>query len=125
MVEPPVVTTSSTTRQRSPGSSGGPSIQRCRPCALRSLRTKKPLTSAPAASAAQATASAPIVMPPTAVAPRRCGLGGHQLAQRREARRAQDRPLGVHVVLGLGAAGERDLADHQRVLAQLGDQPFA
>ena len=66
----PVVTTSSTIRQRSAaGSSSGPSIPRCRPWALTSLRTKKALTSAPAASAAQATGSAPMVMPPTAVAP--------------------------------------------------------
>ena len=67
-VEPPVVTTSSTIKQRSPSSSTGPSIQRCRPCSFFSLRTKKALTGAPAASAAQATGSAPIVMPPTAVA---------------------------------------------------------
>ena len=71
-VEPPVVTTSSTTRQRSPGSSSGPSTQRWSPCCLRSLRTKNAFTGAPAASAAQATGSAPIVSPPTAVAPSRC-----------------------------------------------------
>ena len=67
-VEPPVVTTSSTIRQRSPCSSGGPSMRRWRPCCLTSLRTKNAFTSAPPASAAQAGASAPIVSPPTAVA---------------------------------------------------------
>ena len=62
------MTTSSTIRQRSPASSSGPSMRRCRPCCLPSLRTKNALTSAPPASAAQATGSAPIVRPPTAVA---------------------------------------------------------
>src|SRR5204863_476022 len=67
-VEPPVVTTSSTIRQRSPGSNGGPSLRRWSPCALVSLRTKNALTSAPPANAAHAGASAPTVRPPTAVA---------------------------------------------------------
>ena len=44
-------------------------MRRASPWALTSLRTKKTFTSAPPASAAQATGSAPIVMPPTAVAP--------------------------------------------------------
>src|SRR5687768_3556978 len=65
-VEPPVVTTSSTIRQRSPWSSGGPSTRRWSPCCLASSRTKNAFTSAPPASAAQAGASAPIVSPPTA-----------------------------------------------------------
>ena len=52
-------------------------------------------------------------------------LGGHQLPQGGESRGPQDRPLGVHVVLRRGPAGEGDLADHQRVLAQLGDQLVA
>ena len=121
IVEPPVVTTSSTIRQRSPGSSGGPSIQRWSPCALRSLRTKKAFTSAPAARAAQATGSAPIVRPPTAVAPTRSASARDELAERGKPGRAQDRALGVDVVVGLEAAGERDLPDHERVLAQLGD----
>src|SRR5262249_55602311 len=36
--------------------------------------------------------------------------------------RAQQGAPGVDVVLGDGAAGERHLADHERVLAQLGEQ---
>ncbi len=71
-VEPPVVTTSSTSMQRSAASSSGPSIRRARPWVLASLRTKKALTSAPPANAAQAIGSAPIVMPPTAVASHSC-----------------------------------------------------
>ena len=69
-----MVTTSSTTRHFSPGSSSGPSIRLERPCCLASLRTKKAFTSAPPASAEQATGSAPIVMPPTAVAPSSAAL---------------------------------------------------
>ena len=117
-----MVTTSSTIRQRSPGSSGGPSTQRWSPCSLRSLRTKKALTSAPAASAAQATGSAPIVRPPTAVAPSSAAVAGHQLAHRREARRAQRRPLGVDVVLGLAPARERD-ARRSRARARVAPRP--
>ncbi len=67
-VEPPVVTTSSTTMQRSPVRSAGPSIRLARPCCLASLRTKKAFTAAPPASAAHAIGSAPIVIPPTASA---------------------------------------------------------
>ena len=48
------------------------------------------------------------------------GVVGDELGQRGEARRAQDRALGVDVVLRGGAGGERHLADHERVLAQLG-----
>ena len=89
---------------------------------MRSLRTKNAFTSAPAASAAHATGSAPIVMPPTAVAPCALGLGPNQLAERAEAGRQQDRALGVDVVLRRAPAREGDLADDQRVLAQLVDQ---
>jgi hypothetical protein len=53
------------------------------------------------------------------------GLGRHELAERTESGREQDRPLGVHVVLGGSAARERHLADHERVLAELRDEPFA
>ena len=52
-------------------------------------------------------------------------LSRHQLTQRAESLRQQDRALRVHVVLRLLAAGERDLADHEGVLAQFGDQPVA
>ena len=123
-VEPPVVTTSSTIRQRSPGSSSGPSMRRCRPCCLVSLRTKKALTSAPPASAAQ-----------------RRGVGAHgqaadggraplaravgdELGQGGEAGGPQDRALGVDVVLRGLAAGEDDLAHDEGVAAQLVDQPL-
>ncbi len=54
-----------------------------------------------------------------------CHLGRQELPQGREALRPEDRPLGIHVVLGHRAAGQRDLPDHQGVLAQLGDQPLA
>ena len=43
-------------------------MRRSRPWSLASLRTKNAFTSAPPASAAQAIGSAPIVIPPTAVA---------------------------------------------------------
>ena len=52
-------------------------------------------------------------------------LGRHQLAERAEAVRQQDRPLGVDVVLRRLAARERHLADDERVLAQLGYQAVA
>ncbi|MEJ7718170.1 MAG: hypothetical protein WKF31_09485 [Thermoleophilaceae bacterium] len=50
---------------------------------------------------------------------RACGerLGGHELAERSETGRPQDRPLGVHVVLGLGTARQRHPAQHQGVRA--------
>jgi hypothetical protein len=57
-------------------------------------------------------------------APRR-HLRGEQERQRGEAVREQDRALGVDVVLGLAAAGERDLAEHERVLAKAGDEASA
>ena len=82
IVEPPVVTTSSTSMQRSLGSSSGPSIRRASPCCLASLRTKNAFTSAPPASAAQAIGSAPIVIPPTAVARQVARLSGDQLGER-------------------------------------------
>ena len=50
------------------------------------------------------------------------GVVGDELRERGEPRRAQDRPLGVDVVLRRPAARERDLADDQCVLAQLRDQ---
>ena len=92
---------------------------------MASLRTKKAFARAPPASAAQATGSAPIVIPPTAVAPHSRELRGEQRAERGEALGAQDRALGVHVVLSLRAAGQRHPADHERVLAQLVDQSLA
>ncbi len=73
-----------------------PTLQTVR---LRSLRTKNAFAWAPPASAAQATGSAPIVMPPTAVALPVCDLGGDERGQRREAARQQDRALGIDVVL--------------------------
>ena len=48
--------------------------------------------------------------------------GGDQLAGGEEGGRPQQGAARVDVVLGLGAAGERHLADHERVLAQLGEQ---
>ena len=86
-------------------------MRRDRPCALASLRTKKALTSAPPASAAQATESAPIVIPPTAVASHCARALGEQLAERQEAVGQQDRALGVDVVLRLQAARQRHLAE--------------
>ena len=90
---------------------------------MRSLRTKKAFTSAPAARAAHATGSAPMVRPAHRGRPQAAGLTRHELSEGEEALRPEDRALGVHVVVGLQAAGQRDLADHQRVLAQLGRQP--
>ena len=121
-VDPPDVTTSSTTRQRSPGSSKGPSMRRWRPWALVSLRTKNADTSAPPARAAQASGSAPMVSPPTALGAPLRAWAATSCDERAEARGPQNRPLGVHVVLGDGAAGERDLADDEGVLAQDGHQ---
>ena len=67
--DPPVVDVSSTASTRRPATSG-PSIRRCRPCALPSLRTtnassRRPVAAA-ACSIAVATGSAPSVSPPTA-----------------------------------------------------------
>ena len=109
---------------RVPGSSSGPSTQRWRPCSLSPCGRRRRSGRRPAAIAAQAIGSAPIVRPPTAVAPR-SRLVGDELGERPEAGRAEDRPLGVDVVGGRLAAGQRHLADHERVLAQLGDQPRA
>ena len=50
------------------------------------------------------------------------GVGYYAIAERPEGGLAQDRPLGVDVVGGGRAAGQRHLAEHERVLAQLGDQ---
>ena len=121
-VEPPVVTTSSTIRQRSPGVEQRPLDPALQPVLLALLAHEEGLDVRAAASAAQATGSAPIVMPPTAVAPARSASSRDQLAQRAEPGRQQDRPLGVDVVLRRRAARERDLADDQGVLAQLRDQ---
>src|SRR4051812_12353684 len=67
--EPPVVEVSSTASTRRPCTSG-PSIRRCKPCALPSLRTTNASSLRPAAAAAcsiaAATGSAPRVRPPTA-----------------------------------------------------------
>ena len=71
--------------------------------------------SAPAASAAQATGSAPIVMPPTAVALQLLRGRRTELAQGGESGGAKDGSLGVDVVLCVGAAGEHDVADDQGV----------
>ena len=46
----------------------------------------------------------------------------HELAERAEAHRPENRPLGVDVVLRGAAAREGHLTDHERVLTQLGDQ---
>jgi hypothetical protein len=54
-------------------------------------------------------------------APRRRALGD-ELPQRREAGRAQDGALGVHVVLRRVPARQDDLAHHERVRPQLLDE---
>ena len=112
IVEPPVVTTSSTTTQRSSASSTGPSMRRCRPWPLASLRTKKPFALAAAGErragdrvgAHRHAADRGRVPAPHA-------LGGDQLAERPEPGRPQDRPLGVDVVLGRRAARQHHVAD--------------
>ena len=48
--------------------------------------------------------------------------GGDQLAGGKEPGGAQQRPARIDVVLSHGPAGERHFADHQRVLAQLGEE---
>jgi hypothetical protein len=48
---------------------------------------------------------------------------GHELAQRGEAGRAQNGPLGVDVVARRRAARQDDVADYERVRSQLRDQP--
>ena len=58
-------------------------------------------------------------MPPTAVAPRSATCAGDQRAERRKALGAQDRALGIDVVLGARAARQRHGADNQSVIAQL------
>ena len=52
-------------------------------------------------------------------------LGGDQQPDGAHRRRAKQGSLRVHVVLGHLAGGERHLADHERVLAQLGEQQLA
>ena len=94
-------------------------MRRDRPCALTSLRTKKTLTSAPPASAAQATGSAPIVIPPTAVAPHSRACSATSSPSAAKARRPQDRALGVDVVRRRRAARQRHLAEDERVRSQL------
>ena len=55
----------------------------------------------------------------------RGGVRGDELAKCREPVGPQDRPLGVDVVGGARPARQDDLPDHERVLAQQGDQPVA
>ena len=120
-VEPPVVTTSSTTRQRSPGSSSGPSTHRCSPCCFLSLRTKKALTARRRPgrrtprdrrpwSSPRPRWRPPVRPPPSRARPAR---GSRRAAEWRVWRRRST---------GGAPAGEGDLADHQRVLAQRIDQ---
>ena len=123
--DPPEVTTSSTTSARSPGSIAGPSIQRWRPCSLRSLRTMNAFRSSAAASTEQATGSAPRVGPPTATAPRRRPRPRPARPRRGSPARAQQSPACVDVVLGGPAAGERHLADHEAVCAQPVEEALA
>ena len=124
-VEPPVVTTSSTIRQRSSGSRNGPSMRRCRPCCLVSLRMKKALTSAPPASAAQRRGVGAHRQAADGGGPPLARARGDELGQGGEAGGAQDRALGVDVVLRDLAAGEHDLAHDEGVAAQLVDQPLS
>ena len=53
------------------------------------------------------------------------GLRGDQLGERLKAVGAQDRALGVDQVLRGLSAGQHHLADHERVLSQLREQPLA
>ena len=53
------------------------------------------------------------------------GLVGDELGEREEAGRPEDRALGVDQVLRGPPARQHDLADHERVLAQLGEQSLA
>ena len=92
---------------------------------MTSLRTKKALTSAPPASAAHAIGSAPMVIPPTAVAFQARACSATSVGQRAEAGGAEDRALGVDQVLGGPAAGQHDFADHERVVTELGEQPLS
>ena len=85
-VEPPVVTTSSTTTQRSASSSSGPSMRRCRPCALASLRTKNALR--PRARPAQRRAGDRVGAHRHAADGRRVPLGDLRREQRRRAPRS-------------------------------------
>ena len=67
---------------------------------MASLRTKNALTSAPPASAAQAIGSAPIVIPPTAVAPHSRAWAATSSPSAMKPAGQQDRALGVDEVLG-------------------------
>ena len=118
-----MVTVSSTTRQRAPGSAA-PSTQRCSPCCLRSPRTKKPSRSSPAGHREGRAGRAGSRPSPgrRRRSPRLGRRRGDQLAGGEKAGGPQQRPARVDVVLRRRAAGERHLADHQRVLAQLGEQ---
>ncbi len=104
-VEAPVVTVSSTTRQRSPGSTG-PSTQRCRPCSFRSLRTKKPSRPSPpgTAIAAQASGIAAITGSADRDGPGIGRGGSDQRAGGAKAWWAKQGAASIDVVVGLGAA---------------------
>ena len=115
---------SSTATTGRPNTSG-PSIRRCRPCAFSDFRTMKASNRSPAAAAAcnmaPATGSAPRVNPPTA--------SNSQSATRSRITRpmigaaaVQGDAAQVHVVVGLDAGRQGDLAVHHRQLLDQFDQ---
>ncbi len=118
---------SSTATTRRPATSG-PSMRRCMPCALPSLRTTNASRSCPrdaaACSSAAATGSAPSVRPPTAStspAPKPVLLEQveQEVPDQRRGAVVQRHAAQVDVVVGLLAGGERDPAVHH---GELGDQ---
>ena len=131
------MTTSSTTRQRSPGSSCGPSMSRLQAVLLALLahderlrqhhavvaRARPPAHAAAAIRARDGDrADRHAADRARAEAPR---VVGDELAERAEARGAQDRALGVDVVRRDRAARQLHLADHERVLAQLANEQLS
>ena len=118
-----MVTVSSTTRQRRPGSTG-PSTQRCSPCSLRSPRTKKATQLLAGGHRDRRAGRRDRRGRRTAdrLGPDLGGGRGDQLAGGAEAGRPHQRPPRVDVVLGRRAARQRHLAEDQRVLAQLREQ---
>ena len=122
IVEPPVVTTSSTISSARPARAAAPRCgagarAACSPCGRRT-----PSRPRRRASAAQAIGSAPMVRPPTAVASQLAGLAGDQLGERARTRRGAASRAWRRRSRRRWAAGQRHLADDQGVLAQLGDQ---
>ena len=119
IVEPPVLTTSSTTRQRSSGVEQRPFDAARQAVRLDLLAHEEDLHVGAAGERRAGDRVGAHRHPADRRRAPRARLLGDELAERREARRPQDRALGVDVVRRGRAAGQRHLADDQRVRSKL------